>query len=397
MPKLKLTKRAIDALAPDKASDRIYSEFGDRRLRSTRDPEGRPHLRSQISRRQPTAMVQDRKTRRALDARFRPKRGVAPVGRGSGRARPIKSSRAMGRTAPTFAEVGELYFARGIAHKKASTLRSDRSRWRLHLLPLLGAKRVDAITRGDVESAQCGQGGPHGRRVVSRGAARASPLSASRSRPASWSLRVAPAPTIRRAGSRSQSRARCSAFFPTVSSAVLRNRWTRRSSGRTRCTRWRQFDCSRYGCRRGEITELRWSEVDFERRLLNLPDSKTGKNDLSQRRRGGVASSHSLFPGQPLRHRGQRAKAEQRSRQDLGARPRARRLPDVRLHDLRHTYASVGAGSSFGLPIIGKLLGHTQASTTARYSHLADDPIRAAAEHIGASIATAMGSPKSRC
>ena len=65
-------------------------------------------------------------------------------------------------------------------------------------------------------------------------------------------------------------------------------------------------------------------------------------------------------------------------------------LRDVRLHDLRHTFASVGAGASIGLPVIGKLLGHTQASTTARYSHLADDPIRRAADAIGETIAAAM-------
>ena len=65
-------------------------------------------------------------------------------------------------------------------------------------------------------------------------------------------------------------------------------------------------------------------------------------------------------------------------------------LADVRLHDLRHTFASVGAGASIGLPLIGKLLGHTQASTTARYAHLADDPVRRAADAIGASIAAAM-------
>src|SRR5207302_2841570 len=62
----------------------------------------------------------------------------------------------------------------------------------------------------------------------------------------------------------------------------------------------------------------------------------------------------------------------------------------VRLHDLRHTYASFGAGGGLGLPIIGKLLGHTQASTTARYAHLDNDPLRRATEAIGGRIAAAM-------
>jgi integrase len=65
-------------------------------------------------------------------------------------------------------------------------------------------------------------------------------------------------------------------------------------------------------------------------------------------------------------------------------------LEGVRLHDLRHTYASFGAGGGFGLPIIGKLLGHTQASTTQRYAHLDADPLRRASDAIGSRIAAAL-------
>ena len=62
----------------------------------------------------------------------------------------------------------------------------------------------------------------------------------------------------------------------------------------------------------------------------------------------------------------------------------------VRLHDLRHTYASFSVGGGLGLPIIGKLLGHTQASTTQRYAHLDADPLRRASEAIGGRIAAAL-------
>jgi integrase len=58
-------------------------------------------------------------------------------------------------------------------------------------------------------------------------------------------------------------------------------------------------------------------------------------------------------------------------------------LPDVRLHDLRHSFASIGAGAGLGLPVIGALLGHAQAATTARYAHLASDPLQQAADVIG--------------
>jgi hypothetical protein len=60
------------------------------------------------------------------------------------------------------------------------------------------------------------------------------------------------------------------------------------------------------------------------------------------------------------------------------------------LHDLRHSFASVGAIGGLSLPVIGALLGHKHATTTARYAHLSADPIRAANEAVGARIAAAM-------
>jgi integrase len=65
-------------------------------------------------------------------------------------------------------------------------------------------------------------------------------------------------------------------------------------------------------------------------------------------------------------------------------------LNGLRIHDLRHSFASVGAGASMGLPIIGRLLGHSQPQTTARYSHLHADPLRQAADTIGSQISAAM-------
>ncbi len=69
---------------------------------------------------------------------------------------------------------------------------------------------------------------------------------------------------------------------------------------------------------------------------------------------------------------------------------RAAELDGLRLHDLRHTFASTGAGLSLGLPIIGKLLGHARPETTARYAHLAADPMLRAAEAITDQIIAAM-------
>ena len=66
-------------------------------------------------------------------------------------------------------------------------------------------------------------------------------------------------------------------------------------------------------------------------------------------------------------------------------------LVDVRLHDLRHSFASVGAGAGLSLPIIGALLGHSQPATTARYAHLASDPLQEAVNLVGRRLADALG------
>ncbi len=73
----------------------------------------------------------------------------------------------------------------------------------------------------------------------------------------------------------------------------------------------------------------------------------------------------------------------------------AAKLDDVRLHDLRHSFASVAAMGGQSLILIGKLLGHSQPATTARYAHLADDPVKAASDAVGRHIASAMDSGRS--
>jgi len=73
----------------------------------------------------------------------------------------------------------------------------------------------------------------------------------------------------------------------------------------------------------------------------------------------------------------------------------AAKLNDVRLHDLRHSFASVAASGGQSLIIIGKMLGHSQPATTARYAHLADDPVKAASDAVGRHIAAAMDSGRS--
>jgi integrase len=144
------------------------------------------------------------------------------------------------------------------------------------------------------------------------------------------------------------------------------------------------------GCRLREILHLKWEQVDLERGLLFLAE-------LQDRRKTVILNAPALAVLTGLNRLGSYVVPgddPEKPRADL-KRPweavaRRAGLDGVRLHDLRRTYASFGAGGGLGLPIIGKLLGHTQASTTQRYAHLDADPLRRTSEAIGNRIAAAL-------
>jgi integrase len=150
------------------------------------------------------------------------------------------------------------------------------------------------------------------------------------------------------------------------------------------------------GARLREILDAKWSQVDLERGVIFLADSKTGKKPIYLS--GAAQAVLAALPrieGNPHIIAGAKGGAP---RSDLkkpwAAVTKAASLESVRLHDLRHSFASVGAGASMGLPVIGKLLGHSQAATTHRYAHLDADPLRRAVDTIGATIAAAMDGNK---
>jgi integrase len=145
------------------------------------------------------------------------------------------------------------------------------------------------------------------------------------------------------------------------------------------------------GCRLGEILTLKWEYVDFNRAALFLPDSKTGKKTVILNAPALAVLSGLDRVGPYVIPGGNIEKPRSDLKRPWAAVLKRAGLSGVRLHDLRHTYASFGAGSGLGLPIVGKLLGHSQPSTTARYAHLDNDPLRKAAERIGADLAAAMG------
>lgn len=146
------------------------------------------------------------------------------------------------------------------------------------------------------------------------------------------------------------------------------------------------------GARIGEILGLRWEHVEFERAMLRIADSKTGAKviylsapalDVLANLPRQEGNSHVICG---TREGGRFVDLEKPWRR---IRSQAK-LEDVRLHDLRHSFASVGVSGGASLPVIGKLLGHTQPATTARYAHLSADPLRAANEAIGQSMAAAL-------
>ena len=144
------------------------------------------------------------------------------------------------------------------------------------------------------------------------------------------------------------------------------------------------------GCRRGEIVRLRWSEVQGD--MLMLADSKTGPRKVplnSQARcileRQPRAGSPFVFPSprDPSRPRHHDFKLWYRVRKEAG-------IEDVRLHDLRHTVASHAVMNGVPVPVVSRLLGHSNVRMTLRYAHLGDREIEAAAERVGQAIARRM-------
>ena len=274
------------------------------------------------------------------------------------------------------------------AHCKPSTAHSYAIAVRQHVLRRLGNRRVGDVTRGDVAALH------HRMRRTPYAANRTiGILSAMFTAAELWGLRPQgsnPCRYVKRFRERTRERFLSDAEYRRLG-AVLREAERTGAVAASAIAAIRLLMLT--GCRLSEIMTLRWDQVVLEAGELRLPDSKTGakvvhlgepavavlrgivhKEDnpwvITGRRPGSrLASLH--FPWG-------------RIRKQAG-------LEDVRLHDLRHSFASGGLLVGEGLPMIGKLLGHSQVQTTARYAHLADDPVKAAANRIAGRIAEVAG------
>lgn len=334
-------------------------------------------------------------------ARIEAKRLLAEVAAG----RDPAAARQQNRKALTFSEFVDLYLAEGVSHKKASTIKVDRGRIEHHLRPLLGKLRADQIGRAEIERM---------RNAVGTGKTAEKSRSVEKRRPGSiatggkgaaaqcvalvssiYAFAIGrglctdnPARGVKKAPVRKIER-----FLSEVEIARLveaLDTEAEQSNNPYPATAIKLLLLT--GCRKGEIANLRWDHVDFERECLRLPDSKTGAKVvyLSAPARAllqelpRMADNSRVIPGMRADSAGPAIdKVWSRVRNAAG-------LADVRLHDLRHTFASAGAAGGLSLPIIGALLGHKHAMTTARYAHLSADPLRAANDAVGARIAAAM-------
>jgi integrase len=299
------------------------------------------------------------------------------------------AERDAGRSAITVKELAERFDREHIAIRiKASTAKEYRRNLRRFILPALARLSVTEVTRADVAKFH------HDLRHIPYQANRCLEVVSKMFNLAEmWGLRPDgsnPRKHIRKYPEEKRQRFLSAAELRRVGE-VLREMECERIElpSATLAVRLLIFT----GCRLNEIMTLKWEHVDFTDRVLRLPDSKTGAKVVHL---GQPAIEHlkaaGPINGNPWVIAGALESKRLSDLQPFWQRVRARAgLKDARIHDLRHTFASTAVASGQGLPMIGKLLGHTQVQTTARYAHLAADPVRSAADSVASSLQQALG------
>jgi integrase len=145
------------------------------------------------------------------------------------------------------------------------------------------------------------------------------------------------------------------------------------------------------GARSGEITAIQWDHIDWARRLVRLPDSKTNEPRTIHLSDAAIEVLKTVPRVGPYVIAGSAPGTSYKNLSRAWTVARAfAGLDDVRLHDLRHSYASLAAGRGVSLQMIGKLLGHKVMLTTQRYAHLARDAAAAVNDEIGAAMQAAI-------
>lgn len=293
------------------------------------------------------------------------------------------------KTAPSFAAFAARYLAEyAEPHKKPRTVIEDRRLLDQRIIPALGSIKLLAVSKADVARLH------HAMRETPVAANRALALV---SGILGWAERIGERPdhsnpcrnvekyqeTPRERYLGADELARLGDALATAEGAGTAD--------------WRAIAAIRLllftGARRSEILTLRWDWIDVRAGIARLPDSKTGARNVflsppALELLAGLprlAGNPHVLPGdRPAAPFVGLAKPWERIRAAAG-------LTDVHLHDLRHSFASAAIEAGDALYIVGKLLGHRKAATTERYSHVAPDPARAAADRTGNRIAAMLG------
>lgn len=401
----KLTKRFVDALKPV-TSDTLYRDTDLKGFALRAKPSGARawvvQYRNRAGRTRKLALgkvgvlTPEEARQRARDALVAVSKGGDP-----------SADRHAERADLTVSELVERYLKDGPADKptkKASSWTIDASNLRRHVVPILGRKSVSSVTSADVQRFQRdvtegktkadAKGAKKRGRVRVRGgsgtARRATVVLAAM---LAWAVGRGmradnPAKGVSLNKSNRRERFLSAAELAKLGEAMAKLEGQGVNAGSLAIVRLLILT----GARKTEIASLRWEHVDFERKALRLPDSKTGAKVVPLGAPALDVLSHlTRHEGSPWVFPATRGKGYH-----LGASVVWRKLvkvaglKGVRLHDLRHGFASFAVADGDSLYLVGKVLGHTQAATTQRYAHLQLDPVRAVADRTSRKIAGAL-------
>jgi len=285
------------------------------------------------------------------------------------------------KSLPTISYLVKEYLERHAIHKRSKSQKEDLLMLNRYIIPAFDEKRIEHITFHDIQSLHLKlKNTPYrANRLISL-------LSKMFSLAISWGLiEKNPAIGIKKYQEKKRTR--------WLNAEELNRFWTVLDNHSDHLTSYGFKLMLLTGARKGEVIQATWDQFDLEKGVWtkpshltkqkkneHLPLSKKALEVLSTLKTLNNNKSCYLFPG---RVEGQPIKEVKTFWKTV---LKEANLTDVRIHDLRHTHASHLVSSGLSLSIVGKLLGHTQASTTQRYAHLADEPLREATEIFGNSI-----------
>ncbi|MGC9964276.1 MAG: tyrosine-type recombinase/integrase [Syntrophobacteraceae bacterium] len=293
-----------------------------------------------------------------------------------------------GRQAPTFSEVAERYMEEHAnVKKKARSIKEDRRLLDKVILPVFGPRKLGDITRADISKFHYSlRGTPYqANRALSL-------LSKAFNLCEKWGLRkdgTNPCRHVEKYKEQKKERYLTPDELSRLG-AVLSDTEASKEELPQAIEAIRLLILT--GARLSEILTLKWDYVDLDRGEMALPDSKTGKKTVQLAGPAiEVLENISRCVGNPYVIFGEKAGQHLIGLPHIWMRIREKAgLPGVRIHDLRHSFASSAAQAGMSLPFIGALLGHRELATTNRYVHLMSDPLKVAANTVETKIAEAL-------